>query len=118
MKIVSDVPVGQCTSLRIQQVSTLVTGKQQDCNEADSHQTDSDESTKASYTFDNEVEWLEWKYLPDATNFTEGRKLIVVHGVQSDEGVRTLQLLRENRVLVCRYISVLLVKIVTQYTNS
>ena len=46
---------------------------------------DSDESTKVSYLFDNDIEWLEWKYLSDATKFTEDKKLIVVHGVQSDE---------------------------------
>ena len=54
---------------------------------------DSDESTKASYLFDNELEWLEWKYLPDATKFTEGKKLIVVHGVQSDEVFEHFKLL-------------------------
>ena len=54
---------------------------------------DSDESTKASYLFDNEVEWVEWKYLPDATKYTEGRKLIVVHGVQSDEVFEHFKLL-------------------------
>ena len=54
---------------------------------------DSDESTKASYMFDNEVEWLEWKYLPDATKFTEDKKLIVVHGVQSDEVFEHFKLL-------------------------
>ena len=46
---------------------------------------DSEEGTKVSYLFDNSVEWLEWKYLPDATKYTNDRKLIVVHGVQSDE---------------------------------
>lgn len=46
---------------------------------------DSEEGTKVAYLFDNSVEWLEWKYLPDAPKFTDGRKLIVVHGVQSDE---------------------------------
>ena len=54
---------------------------------------DSDVSTKVSYLFDNEVEWLEWKYLPDATKFTEGKKLIVVHGVQSDEVYEHFKLL-------------------------
>lgn len=46
---------------------------------------DSEEGSKVSYLFDNSVEWLEWKYLPDATKYTNDRKLIVVHGVQSDE---------------------------------
>ena len=46
---------------------------------------DSEEGTKVGYLFDNSVEWLEWKYLPDATKYTNDRKLIVVHGVQSDE---------------------------------
>ena len=46
---------------------------------------DSEEGTKVAYLFDNSVEWLEWKYLPDATKYTNDRKLIVVHGVQSDE---------------------------------
>ena len=54
---------------------------------------DSDESTKISYLFDKEVEWLEWMYLPDATKYTEGRKLIVVHGVQSDEVFEHFKLL-------------------------
>lgn len=46
---------------------------------------DSEEGTKVAYLFDNSVEWLEWKYLPDATKYTNDRKLIVVHGVQYDE---------------------------------
>lgn len=46
---------------------------------------DSEEGTKVAYLFDNSVEWLEWKYLPDATKYINDRKLIVVHGVQSDE---------------------------------
>ena len=46
---------------------------------------DSEEGSKVAYLFDNNVEWLEWKYLPDATKYTNDRKLIVVHGVQSDE---------------------------------
>ena len=54
---------------------------------------DSDESTKVSYLFDKDVEWLEWKYLPDATKFTEDKKLIVVHGVQSDEVFEHFKLL-------------------------
>lgn len=54
---------------------------------------DSDELTKISYLFDKEVEWLEWIYLPDATKYTEGRKLIVVHGVQSDEVYEHFKLL-------------------------
>ena len=54
---------------------------------------DSDESTKTSYLFDNELEWLEWKYLPDATKYTNDRRLIVVHGVQSDEVFEHFKLL-------------------------
>ena len=46
---------------------------------------DSEEGSKVAYLFDNSMEWLEWKYLPDATKYTNDRKLIVVHGVQSDE---------------------------------
>lgn len=46
---------------------------------------DSEEGSKVAYLFDNSVEWLEWKYLPDAPKYTNDRKLIVVHGVQSDE---------------------------------
>jgi len=56
---------------------------------------DSDEYTKAWYLFDNSVEWLEWKYLPDSSKYYEGRKLIVVHGIQSDEAYayfKTLQI--------------------------
>ena len=54
---------------------------------------DSDESTKVSYLFDKDVEWLEWKYLPDATKFTEDKKLIVIHGIQSDEVYEHFKLL-------------------------
>lgn len=54
---------------------------------------DSDESTKVSYLFNKEVEWLEWKYLPEATKYIEGRKLIVVHGVQSAEMFEYFKLL-------------------------
>ena len=60
---------------------------------------DSDVSTKASYLFDNEVEWVEWKYLPDETKYTEGKKLIVVHGVQSDEVFEHFKLLERIRFL-------------------
>ncbi len=54
---------------------------------------DSEVDTKALYLFDNEVEWLEWKYLPDATKFTEGKKLIVVQGIQSNEAVEHFRVL-------------------------
>lgn len=54
---------------------------------------DSEEGTKVAYLFDKDVEWLEWKYLPDATKFTDGRKLIVVHGVQSHEVFEHFRLL-------------------------
>ena len=54
---------------------------------------DSDEATKISYLFDNDIEWLEWKYLPDATNYTNDRKLIVVQGVQSNEAVEQFRVL-------------------------
>ena len=54
---------------------------------------DSDVSTKVSYLFDKDVEWLEWKYLPDATKYTNDRRLIVVHGVQSDEVFEHFRLL-------------------------
>ena len=61
---------------------------------------DSDVSTKVSYLFDKYVEWLEWKYLPDATNYTEGRKLIVIYGVQSDEVYEHFKLLERIGFLV------------------
>ena len=54
---------------------------------------DSEEGTKVAYLFDNELEWLEWKYLPDATKYTNDRRLIVVHGVQSDEVFEHFKLL-------------------------
>ena len=54
---------------------------------------DSDESTKVSYLFDKDIEWLEWKYLPDATKFTEDKKLIVVQGIQSNEAVEQFRIL-------------------------
>ena len=54
---------------------------------------DSDEFTKVSYLFNKEVEWLEWKYLPEAAKYIEGRKLIVVHGVQSAEVFEHFKLL-------------------------
>ena len=46
---------------------------------------DSEVDTKVAYLFDSDIEWLEWKYLPDATKYTNDRRLIVVQGVQSDE---------------------------------
>lgn len=46
---------------------------------------DSRESNKVSYLFDNDIEWIEWKYLPDSVVHTDERRLIAVHGVQSNE---------------------------------
>ena len=54
---------------------------------------DSEVDTKVAYLFDSDIEWLEWKYLPDATKYTNDRRLIVVHGVQSDEVFEHLRLL-------------------------
>ena len=54
---------------------------------------DSEVDTKVAYLFDNDIEWLEWKYLPDATNYTNDRKLIVVQGVQSNEAVEQFRVL-------------------------
>ena len=60
---------------------------------------DSEEGSKVAYLFDNSVEWLEWKYLPDATKYTNDRRLIVVHGVQSDEVLEHFKLLERIRFL-------------------
>lgn len=54
---------------------------------------DSEVDTKVSYLFDKDVEWLEWKYLPDATKHTNDRRLIVVQGVQSNEAVEQFRIL-------------------------
>ena len=54
---------------------------------------DSEVDTKVAYLFDKDVEWLEWKYLPDATKYMNGRKLIVVQGVQSNEAVEQFRVL-------------------------
>ena len=54
---------------------------------------DSEVDTKVAYLFDNDIEWLEWKYLPDATKYTNDRRLIVVQGVQSNEAVKQFRVL-------------------------
>jgi hypothetical protein len=54
---------------------------------------DSEVGTGVSYLFDNDIEWLEWKYLPDATKYTNDRRLIVVQGVQSNEAVEQFRVL-------------------------
>ena len=54
---------------------------------------DSEVDTKVAYLFDNDIEWLEWKYLPDATKYTNDRRLIVVQGVQSNEAVEQFRVL-------------------------
>ena len=54
---------------------------------------DSEVDTKVAYLFDKDVEWLEWKYLPDATKYTNDRRLIVVQGVQSNEAVEQFRVL-------------------------
>lgn len=48
---------------------------------------DSDQSTDVSYLFDTDKEWIEWKYLPDSVVHTDERRLIAVHGVQSNEAI-------------------------------
>ena len=54
---------------------------------------DSEVDTKVAYLFDNDIEWLEWKYLPDATKHTNDRRLIVVQGVQSNEAIEQFRVL-------------------------
>lgn len=54
---------------------------------------DSEVDTKVAYLFDNDIEWLEWKYLPDATKHTNDRRLIVVQGIQSNEAVEQFRIL-------------------------
>ena len=54
---------------------------------------DSEVDTKVAYLFDNDIEWLEWKYLPDATKHTNDRRLIVVQGIQSNEAVEQFRVL-------------------------
>ena len=54
---------------------------------------DSEVDTKVAYLFDNDIEWLEWKYLPDATKYTNDKRLIVVQGVQSNEAVKQFRVL-------------------------
>lgn len=54
---------------------------------------DSEVDTKVAYLFDSDIEWLEWKYLPDATKYTNDRRLIVVQGVQSNEAVEQFRVL-------------------------
>ena len=54
---------------------------------------DSEVDTKVAYLFDNDIEWLEWKYLPDATKYTNDKRLIVVQGIQSNEAVEQFRIL-------------------------
>ena len=54
---------------------------------------DSEEFSKVSYLFDDSIEWLEWVYLPDATKYIDGKRLIVVQGVQSDESLEQFRIL-------------------------
>ena len=60
---------------------------------------DSEEFNKVSYLFDDNIEWLEWVYLPDATKYIEGKRLIVVQGVQSDESLEQFKVLETVRFL-------------------
>lgn len=54
---------------------------------------DSEVGNEVAYLFDNDIEWLEWKYLPDATKYTNDRRLIVVQGIQSNEAVEQFRIL-------------------------
>ena len=54
---------------------------------------DSEVGTGVAYLFDNDIEWLEWKYLPDATKYTNDKRLIVVQGIQSNEAVEQFRIL-------------------------
>ena len=60
---------------------------------------DSEEFNKVSYLFDDSIEWLEWVYLPDSTKYIEGKRLIVVQGVQSDESLEQFKVLETVRFL-------------------
>lgn len=44
---------------------------------------DSEPGVNASYQFDDDVEWIEWIYLPDDSSITN--RMIVVQGIQRDE---------------------------------
>ena len=54
---------------------------------------DSEVGNEVAYLFDNDIEWLEWKYLPDATKYTNDKRLIVVQGIQSNEAVEQFRIL-------------------------
>ena len=54
---------------------------------------DSEVGNEVAYLFDNDIEWLEWMYLPDATKYTNDRRLIVVQGVQSNEAIEQFRIL-------------------------
>lgn len=54
---------------------------------------DSEVGNEVAYLFDNDIEWLEWKYLPDATKYTNDKRLIVVQGIQSNEAVKQFRVL-------------------------
>ena len=67
---------------------------------------DSEEDTKAFYLFDNSIEWLEWKYLPDDVKNDNDLKLIAVQGVQSDEAYANFKAI-EYMILVVSSVGVL-----------
>lgn len=46
---------------------------------------DSEKGVDASYNFDGDKEWLEWKFLPSEFGGLDGRRLIAVQGTQRDE---------------------------------
>lgn len=46
---------------------------------------DSEKGVGASYIFDGDEEWLEWKFLPSEFGGLDGRRLIAVQGTQRDE---------------------------------
>lgn len=60
---------------------------------------DSEVGNEVAYLFDNDIEWLEWMYLPDATKYMNDRRLIVVQGVQSNEAVEQFKVLETVRFL-------------------
>lgn len=55
---------------------------------------DSQMNVNASYKFNDGIEWLEWKYLPEDVKNTNGLSLIAVQGTQQDEALVNFKFVR------------------------
>lgn len=55
---------------------------------------DSQRNVNTSYKFDDGIEWLEWKYLPEDVKNTNGLSLIAVQGIQQDEALANFKFVR------------------------